>query len=350
VGLADGYGPRVEAYKRLALATARFATEDFVEFKTDLGQAVGVKDPRFLARVALLRIAQGELQSAAVARTSIRWYAEKPQPHPLVKLVDAELFLARGLPEAALAEVGKDDGLRAAKLRGRALLDNNQPKEALIEFEGALEISPDDLEAQVLAEAAKMVSLTGDDRRKADQALDKLGRKAKSKAAKFVHGWALLATGQRSLARTKLEQSIDDLSDEYPNHLAYRSHVALAQLSAAEGKTDEAIEHAKKAVEQNGGYLPAHDVLGRLLVATNVEEARQHLIEVVNAEVATLGAELAYIKAIMPSKAKVDIDAATAAINRAKSKGASVPQLQEVIPLVDPALFEAWGIEPPKDK
>jgi len=265
-------------------------------------------------------------------------------------LVDAELFLARGLPYAALAEVGKDDGLHAAKLRGRALLDSNQPAEALIEFQAALETSPDDLEAKVWAEAAKMVALSGDDRSKADKALDKLGRQAKSKSAKYVHGWALLATGQRSLARTKLEQSIDDLSDEFPNHLAYRSHVSLAQLSLAEGKTDQAIAHARKAVEQNGGYLPAHDILGRLLVATNVEEARQHLIEVVNAEVASLGAELAYIKSIMPSKAKVDIEAATAAINRAKSKGASVPQLQEVIPLVDPALFETWGIEPPNDK
>lgn len=348
VGVAQKRGPRVEAYKHLALATAYLGQEDYESFAKELDQATGVEEPRFLVRVGLLRAQQGNLAAAAKARQGIRWYADKPQPDPLLIALNAELLLGSGLASEAYAEVEKQDGLRAARLRGQSLFDLGKASEALRELNDALEIAPNDLDLEVWTEAARLVSQTGDERRKADDALDSLGRKAKSKAARVIHGVALAAIGKLQPARDKLELSLKDISDEYPNPLAYRAHVALAEIDAAEGKTDSAIDHAKKALELNQGYLPAHDLLGRLLIDSAPDQARPHLIAVVDAGVASVGAELAYARAVMPSDKPEDKKAASDALRRAKKKGATPDQLAAVIPTVDPALFQELGVTPPK--
>jgi tetratricopeptide (TPR) repeat protein len=348
VGVPDKVGPRVEAYKRLALATAHYGLEDFQAFTSELGEATGVDEPRFLARVGLLRVARGDLADAAAARAKIRWYADKPEADPLVQLLDAELLLARGLPAEALRQVGKLEGLRAARLRGRAMLDLGKAGEAQKELADALAVAPEDIETQTYAEAARMIASTGDERRKASDELDSLGRKAKSKAARTIHGIALARTGRLADARERLEQSLADLSDEYPNPIAYQAHVALGELDLADGKTADGVAHGEKALEQNPGYLPAHDLLGRLLIDSAPDKAREHLIEVVNAEVASAGAEIAYVKAVLPSDAAEDKDAAAKALRRAKEKGASLEALQSVFELVPAELTTELGIPAPK--
>lgn len=348
VGIATAQGPRVEAFKHLALAAAQLGQEDYKAFAAEIDKAGGVSDPRFLARLALLRVAQGVLDKAAQARTEIRWYADKPQPDPLVVALDAELRLASGAAREAFATVENEEGLRAARLRGRALFDMGQAEKARAELDEALAIAPKDLELSVWAEAARMVASSGDERRKADEALDSLGRQAKSKSARVVHGIALAAVGRRADARDKLESSLEGIKEEYPNPLAYRAHVILAEIDLAEGKVDAAIEQVKKGLALNNGYLPAHDLMGRLLVDRLPDEARTHLFEVVNAGVASAEAELAFARLAAAGTTPEDKKAAADAVRRAKEKGATTEQLQVVIPLVDPALFTELAIPEPK--
>jgi tetratricopeptide (TPR) repeat protein len=348
VGVATAQGPRIEAFKHLALATAQLGQEDYKAFAAEVDKATGLSEPRFLARLALLRVAQGKLDKAAEARTEIRWYADKPQPDPLVVALDAELRLASGAAREAFTTVENEEGLRAARLRGRALFDMGQAEKARAELDEALAIAPKDLELSVWAEAARMVASSGDERRKADETLDSLGRQAKSKAARVVHGIALASVGRRADARSKLEASLKDITEEYPNPLAYRAHVILAEIDLAEGKPDAAIEQVKKGLELNNGYLPAHDLLGRLLVDRLPDEARAHLVEVVNAGVATAEAELAFARLAAAAGTPEDKKVAADAVRRAKEKGATPEQLAAVIPLVDVALFGELGVVEPK--
>lgn len=344
VGIPGKRGPRVEGYKHLAMATALLSQEDYKSFAAELDKAEAVSDPRFLVRVALLRAQQGKLAEAAKARAEIKWYADKPQPDPLVGILDAELRLASGLARDAYAGVEKVDGLRASRLRGRALFDLGKAADAREELGEALKIAPKDLELQAWAEAAHFLASEGDERKKADEALDSLGRNAKSNAVRVPHGIALAVVGRAQAAREKLERSLKDVSDEYPNPLAYRAHVAIAELDLAEGKAPSAIEHVKKALEANPGYLPAHDLMGRLLIDTAPDQALPHLTEVVNAEVGTVGAELAFARAVMPSDKPEVKKAAADALRRARQKGATAEQLALVVPLVDPALAAELGV------
>src|SRR5882762_7948396 len=101
------------------MASAFLAQEDYEGFAKSLDKAVGVAEPRFLVRIGLLRAQEGQLADAAKARSLIRWYADQPQPDPLVIALDGELRLASGMAREALAAVEKEAGLRAARLRGR---------------------------------------------------------------------------------------------------------------------------------------------------------------------------------------------------------------------------------------
>jgi len=344
VGIPGKRGPRVEAWKHLAMANALLAQEDYKSFAAELDKANGVSDPRFLVRVGLLKAQQGKLTDAASARGEIRWYADKPQPDPLVGILDAELRLASGLARDAYAGVEKVEGLRASRLRGRALFDMGKAGDAREELNEALKIAPKDLELQAWSEAAHFLAAEGDERKKADDALDSLGRNAKSNAVRVPHGIALAMVGRAPAAREKLELSLKNATDEYPNALAYRAHVVLAELDLADGKAPSAIEHVKKALEINPGYLPAHDLMGRLLIDTAPDQALPHLTEVVNAEVGSVGAELAFARAVMPSDKPEIKKAAADALRRAKQKGATAEQLALVVPLVDPALAAELGV------
>ena len=84
-----------------------------------------------------------------------------------------------------------------------------------------------------------------------------------------------------------------------------------------------------------------------MLIDTAPDKALPHLIEVVSAEVASVGAELAFARAVMPSDKAEDKKAAADALRRAKQKGATEEQLGLVIPLVDSALFKELDVDEP---
>ncbi|HWM87099.1 MAG TPA: tetratricopeptide repeat protein [Kofleriaceae bacterium] len=348
VGVAQKRGPKVEAWKQLAMASAYLVQQDFEGYAKALDKTVGVVEPRFLARLGLLRVHQGQLADAAKARSEIRWYADKPQPDPLVIALDAELRLASGMAREAFAAVQKEGGLRAAKLRGRALFDLGRWEEALPELDQALQISPKDLVLQVWAEATRMVVSTGGERNKVADQLDSLGRQSRSKAARVPQGVALSKISRATTAREKLEQSLADVTSEYPNSLAYRAHVELARLDMMNGQTRPAAAHVEKALELNAGYLPAHDLACQLLFDSSPDKARQHCEEVVKADVASADAELAFVRSMTPPRSAEQTKAAADALRRAKQKGAPAEVLQGFIPDVDPGLFQELGVEPRK--
>ncbi len=344
IGLAQAEGPKLLAWKELAIASAQAALEDYEASNAALEKATGPEEPRFLARVGLAHIAEGRIVDAAKVRGEIRWYAADPQPFPLVMALDAELLLARGLPSEALEAVGDLSGVRATAIRGRALFDLGRSEEALAAFEKALEEAPENLELKVWAEGARMIATTGDSRRVADEMIDSLGRKATTKTARFVHGAALAAVGNTSLAKDKLEQSVTDVSAAFPNPLAYRSYLLLARLSFAAGNAGDALKQLDKATEINPGYLPTLDLQGQVLVDTDAQKALGPLQDVINAGVATVGGELAFARAL--GKTGGDKDRARDGIRRAKERGADVASLQKAIADVDPELYTELGVPP----
>ena len=348
VGVAAARGPRVAAWKQLAVATAALTQQDYEGFSKALDLATNVREPRFLVRLALHREAQGELAEAVRLRQDIRWYADKPQPDPLVVALDAELRLSSGMARDAFAQMEKVPGLRAARLRGRALFDMGKWEEAVAELDQALQISPRDIQLQVWAEAARLIVASGDSRRKIEELLDSLGLQSKSKGARVPQAIALVRTGRRQLARERLEGSLKDVSAESPNPLAYRAHVVLAEIDLAEGKLESAAAHVDKALELNSGYLPAHDLDCRILAESSADKALPHCIEVIKSEAASAAAELAFARMTTPGKTPEDTKAAADALRRAKQKGATPEELQELIPQVDPALFGELGVPEPK--
>ncbi len=350
VGVPQKRGPRVEAWKQLAIASAYLTQQDFEGFTKALEKAVGVAEPRFLARLGLLRLHEGKLAEAAKTRAEIRWYADKPQPDPLVVSLDAELRLASGMAREAHAAVAKEGGLRSANLRGRALFDLGRWDEALAELDQALQIAPKDWALQIWAEAARLVVAGGDERGRIGEALDSLGRGSRSKSARVPQSVALIKIGRAPAARDKLELSLKDVSLEYPNALAYRAHVELARLDMAGGDQAKAAAHVEKALALNAGYLPAHDLACQLLLATAIDKARSHCDEVVKADVASADAELAFARTRSPPASDEDRKAAADALRRARKKGASTDALQSLIADVDADLFDELGVPKPRGR
>lgn len=349
IGLARASGPKLLAWKELATAGAQLALEDYETFASALDKCATEgkprdEDPIFIARIAIGRVEQGRIADAAKLRREIRWFGADPQLSPMIVLLDAELLLARGLPLDAIDMIKELVGVRAESIRGRALFDQAKNAEALLAFEKALKLAPDDIGLQVWAEASRMMSTTRDARRKADEALDSLGRKAQAKTARFVHGRALAVVGNKSLAQDKLLQSVTDISGAAPNALAYRSYLELARLAYKSGKSAEAGAFLDQAVELNPGYLPINDLYGQVLVDTDANKALLFLEDVRSAEVASVGAELAYARALV--KTGGSAEEASNAIRRAQKRGAKTADLQKVITEVNPGLFEELGVEP----
>jgi tetratricopeptide (TPR) repeat protein len=356
------YGPNVEAYKILVLAMSSYLLEEYAPFAENLDKAVGVTEPRYLARVAYDRLLQGEVGKAVELRAQIKWYGdEDPEsPPPLVALLDAELMLLRGSPDDALSRLEKLEGVRAMRLRGRAYYDRGDPAKAIEELEKVLEIAPDDLRVLAWVGAARLVAAESKkDIDEADRALNKLGRAYLNLMVGTIHGDALMRIGKSDDARRKLETSLEEMSNEHVNPLAYRAHVGLAQLEFAAGKYKGAIEELDKAAEQVADYLPAQALIGRIFLAKkDYDEAASRLGAVLDelSASAQFDIELAYAEAVA-SKRKASAeerDKALAAVTRAKDKGAPVEELTRVAQLLDPALLEQLGLAaaapPPKKK
>jgi tetratricopeptide (TPR) repeat protein len=348
--LAEDEGPRVNAYRSLVFALSylwlRWDADQFIE---NMAKAQGVREPRFQARLALAQVANGRFDLASEIRSRIVWYSKEPKEmHPLVAAVDASLQWATGRPAQALELVKDVQNVRARHVRGRALYELGRIEDAQAEFAAILEIAPEDWEAQTWHAAARMITSTGKDRDEADDQLKQIARQEANKLVRYVHGTAWRRIGNAGEARARFEQSLEDVSKERPNPVAYRSHVALAELDLAAGKVDAAVEHLKQAGELNSGYGPAQALLGRVQVQTgDYAGAATTLAEVIaEPDLATADVELAYAEALVGGGNAGD-DArkkAREAVLRAKEKGASNDALARVAAMVGEDLVEELGV------
>jgi tetratricopeptide (TPR) repeat protein len=334
VGLATATGTRLMAWKRLVLGIVYAKLEDYEKSKVELegAAASGLTEPRFLSRIALARLDQGNVVEAVRLRTLVRTSGDKVKD-PLSTLLGAELLLATGLPEDALGMIEGRTDARARIARGRALLDAGKPGDAEKEFAAVLVEAPEDLKANAFRELSRVQARSG--QKEALEALQKLARQSVSTAPRAVLGEAYAILGRRDDARRELEASLEG------NPLAYRARVRLAEVYLADGRAEEAEKALRAALDQAPGYLPAHAMLGRsLLSGGKLDEALDELKIVLDAGRATWADELAIAQALAGGDQK---DLAREALLRAKDKGAPNEELARVAAMIDEELAKEFG-------
>src|SRR5262249_61106283 len=139
---------------------------------------------------------RGDHGGTTAARARIVGFGQsKGEDDAVVQVVDAALLLASGLPDKSLALAERLQGVRPQILRAYADLDLGKPKDALKEANDALKKSPDNIEAKILREQARMVSSEGRERTEATEALEKLARGTKSKIGRHALGVAHFTNG-----------------------------------------------------------------------------------------------------------------------------------------------------------
>jgi predicted Zn-dependent protease len=359
VSLDKPLGPRVAAYRELATAFAQISQEDYPRAYEALGKATGITEPRFLARVAWLELSRGHLAAAAKTRGAIAWYGKgKPEDDSLAQLVDAGLLVASGLPAAALELTDKLANNRAKVLRLYALLDMDDTKSASAaasEADELLKKSPEDNEIKILREQAIMLSATGKPRDDAAEALERLARKVATKMGRYALGMALYQNGLvannkewLSDAKRQLMLSLEEISDEAPHPMAYRSHTLLAEILIGEGDLDGASKQLDEGLKLNSGYFPARATSAQLKLRRGEADAALALIEPManEAQAATPKIELIYVEALVSRK---DVSPevktrATEILTRIKDKIVPASEASRVAALIDPKLPETLGL------
>jgi tetratricopeptide (TPR) repeat protein len=353
VKLDKNFGPRVTAYRELALALAEAGIEDYVRSAEDLKKATAnhpPTEPRFWARIAWAHYTRGELQQAAQARGKIAWFGKaKAEDDPAVMLVDAGLLLASGLPDKALDVASKLQGVRPGLIRAYADLDLGKAKDALDEADKVLQKAPENLEAQIVREEAHMVSASDKERSAASDALEKLARKAKSKLGRHALGTAYLLVGNAKDAQPQLEQAVADLSDDSPNPLAYRTYTSLAELALANGDLKTAGDDLDKALAINSGYFPTLALQAKVVLKDGDPDKALALLEPLLKETELTPADqLTHAEALITHKGATDKDKddARKILEAIKDKVAP-DEVSRIAALIDPKLPEAMGLPKP---
>ncbi len=371
VTFAKKQGPRTDAYRDLVWAYLHYANQHLADFEKSLATAVGVPDPRFQARVGRAKLWQGKFDEAAAARLRIRWYNQKGTERaddPLVLALEAELHLVNGRPKAALARSAKLTGWRAHRVRGLAAFDQGQWEEAITQLQAALEIASGDRELKTWLTAATALRAKGKERDASIKQLAELSLNSNSRAPTYVHGLVLLAAGRIDDADYELRKSVKDLTVESPNPLAYRAHLALAEVAYRRGKLDEAGKALGEALALNAVYLPAQLLLGKLAVAQgNHAEAADALGQVVSSTedwMVDAALLLSYAEALGVTAAAAAASAKEEGQKKeaAAMKQAAIDALKKAIELkidpaaasrvaalIDPALPEQLQLPPPPD-
>lgn len=354
VKLDKNLGPRVGSYRNLALALANAGIEDFPKAAEALRKATLQKppnEPRFWARVAWAYYASGNLNDAAKARARIAWYGKgKAEDDPTVQLIDAALHIASGHPDKALELASKIEGVRPRMLRVYALLDLGKAKEALGEADEVLKLAPENMEAQILREEARMISSEGKARTEAADALEKLARKAKSKIGRHALGMALVATGDTKGAQQQLEQASSDISDVSPNPLLYRTRTALAELLLAANDIAGAGKQLDDALTANSGYLPTRGLQAKIVLKNGEPDRALDLLAPIAAEeeltpqLKLVGIEATFLSKKSTAKQK---DEAKAALEAMKDSFEPKTEISRIAAILDPKLIKDWDLPDP---
>lgn len=348
VKLGKNLGPRVAAYRELALALAKINIEDYAGAGEALKKATAQPpvEPRFWARAAWVHYLRGEFAQAATARSKIAWYGKKEaEDDPAVKLVDAALLLASGLPDKVVETASKLEGIRPRLLRAYAELDMKNPKGAIEDLEWILERAKDNLEAQILMEQARMVAGPAKQTTAAAEALEKLARKAKSKVGRHALGMGYFMVGNFKDAQTPLEQAVADVHEDQPNPLQYRSKTALAEIHLDAGRIPEAGKALDEALAINPGYFPTRILQAKIVLRNDQPDRALDLLAPIRKEIESVEVDLLTIEAGCASKKTTSKqkDEAKAALAALKDK-VPAEELARVAAVCDPDLPKQLGL------
>jgi predicted Zn-dependent protease len=345
---------RLSAYRHLATSLANTGIEAYAAANDSLRKSTAQhppNEPRFWARIAWAQFARGDLGAASAARARIVWFGQaKAEDDPTAQLVDAALLLASGLPEKSLGLAEKLSGVRPQILRAYADLDLGKPKDALKEADDILKKAPENLEAKILREQARMIAGEGKDRSDATDALEKLARRAKSKAGRHALGMALYANGNLKDAQTQLQQAIAEISDDSPNPLVYRTRTALAEILLDNGDIAGAGKQLDEALKVNSGYFPTRALQAKVVLRYGQPDRALEMLKPVFDEIKVVPPawNLLYAEALGTRKNATakDKDAAVSLLKELKDK-VPAADLSRAAAAVDPKLPKEMGLPEP---
>lgn len=346
VKLDKPLGPRVAAYRGLALAFAHIDVEDYPRAK-EAAAGSEVSEARFQARRAWLQLQLGNIEAARNARALVLWYGKKnAEPDPGAILIDVGLEVAAGLGAIALEHAVQIKDLRGRRLAAWALIDLDRPREALVEIEKVLAKAPESVEAKALRDYAKTVSGSAKEREEGVASLDKLARNANSKATRHLLGKALVRIGKVQEGQAELEQALVDISDEHPHPIEYRTRTALAELQIAQGKLADASKEIAEALKINPGFFPAFGVQAQLQLKAGKPDAAYASLQPIVEKSLTPSIALPWAESLATRKGSTAKDKQRAAEIllklKADSPSVSAAELARIATLFDPILAETF--------
>jgi tetratricopeptide (TPR) repeat protein len=354
VKLQNDLPARLSAYRHLATSLANTGIQSYPRANESLRKATAQHppgEPRFWARIAWAHYARGDLAAASLARAKIVWFGQaKAEDDPAAQLVDAALLLASGLPEKALALAAQLQGVRPQILRAYASLDLGEPTDALKEADDILKKAPDNIEAKILREHARMVGTEGQERAGATEALEKLARQAKSKIGRHALGIAHQTNGNLKEAQTQLEQAIAEITEASPNPLVYRTRTALAEILLETGDITGAGKQLDEALKVNSGYFPARAMQAKAVLRHGEPDRALEMLEPVFDEIGAVppALRLLYAEALGTkiNATASDKDSAAAVLKDIKDQ---VPpaDLSRAAAAIDPKLPAELGLPEP---
>ncbi len=214
-------------------------------------EASGILDGSFLARLAIAWVELGDLERASKLRERIR------TPGALVSLLDGELALGRGDPDAALFAMSGRADFASERLRGIAFSDLGRFREALAAFSRALVASPGN--AECLAWREWTLFEAGVQRDARQETLGKMARQRLDTLPRLLLAKMQLARGDEESARANLE------SARTGNRMSYRAGVLLAERWMVRGEREKARAALEASLSLAPEYQPAKDALARLM-------------------------------------------------------------------------------------
>ncbi|MEJ7602624.1 MAG: hypothetical protein WKG01_32330, partial [Kofleriaceae bacterium] len=348
--------PRSVAYRALIRAILN-GVENYGTATEQLSKATGGNPPgeaRFWSRVAWVQATFGKTQLAKKALEKVT--ANKAsEPDPTVELVDAALTLADGDPERALDRASKLDGVRAQLIRAYAFLDLDRGTDALAEADKVLAVAKSNVEAQILREQARMY--VEKDRDEALKELESLARRAKSKLGRHALGVSLLKFGDKSAAKTQLEQAAT-LDEASPNPLLYRTHTALAEVAVFEKDPARAGKHIDEALKLNAEFFPTLMMRVRAVLLNNEPDRALTYLQQLTTKPAfnTPAVQMVYAEVLIRAKTPAkDKEQAKQIIIKLKDANVDPAELGRIAALLDPDLPKELelpapgGVDKPKD-
>ncbi|MEO8705720.1 MAG: hypothetical protein ABI867_37155, partial [Kofleriaceae bacterium] len=388
----DKLPSRVAAYRWLALATASITSDDYKAAAEAIGKSTLLKpppEPRFWARVAWVHYKLGrpaktgtekqksDLAAAELARANCIFFTAKADPDPVMQLVDAGLLLAEGRAEKVVDVASKLEGERPKLLRTYALIDLGKAKEAQTLAEEILKGSSGstgatcegdnklaNLEARVLCEQARML-WNDKERLKASESMANLASASKNQIPRHALGVAYLLlkdapvidakTGSNlDNAKKYLKRAVDEIKEEEPNPLVYRTYTSLAEIALLEKDVDAAEKLLDQSFDVNSGYYPMRAMQARVKLRKNDPEGALTLIEPLLKDKTSVTPPLllTYAEVLVVKKGSgvKDKDQATAILKELKDKpGIANEELGRVAAMIDPKLPEEIGVPVPDD-